>query len=87
MNIPANTIYRPNVGPLLGQRRRRWTNTGPTLARCIVFAWIWLTYITHVTLALEGGSCYCTKRQLPPFATKVAIVLKGHAHAKIIKNR
>ena len=35
---PANTMHQPNVGPMLGQRRRRWTNIGPTLGRCIVFA-------------------------------------------------
>ena len=27
----ANTIHQPNVGPMLGQRRRRWTNIGTTL--------------------------------------------------------
>ena len=27
-----------NVGPMLGQRRRRWANIGPTLGQCVVFA-------------------------------------------------
>ena len=35
---PANTRHPHNVGPMLGQRRRRWTNIGPTLGRCLVFA-------------------------------------------------
>ena len=26
--VSANTIHQPNVGPKLGQRRRRWTNIG-----------------------------------------------------------
>ena len=26
--IPANTRHRPNVRPMLGQHRRRWTNIG-----------------------------------------------------------
>ena len=30
-DIPANTRHRPNVGPMLGQRLRRWPNIGPTL--------------------------------------------------------
>ena len=33
---PANTIHRPHVGSMLGQRRRRWTNIEPTLGKCIV---------------------------------------------------
>ena len=37
---PANTRHRPNVGPLLGHRLRRWPNTGPTLGRRLVFAGI-----------------------------------------------
>ena len=28
---PANTRRCPNVGPMLGQRRRRWHSAGPTL--------------------------------------------------------
>ena len=28
---PANTKYRPNVGLMLGQRRRRWPNIKPSL--------------------------------------------------------
>ena len=35
---PANTIHRSNVGPMLDHRLRRWSNIGPTLGRCIVFA-------------------------------------------------
>ena len=34
---PANTRHRPDVGPMLDQRRRRWANNGPTLVRCLVF--------------------------------------------------
>ena len=35
--VEANTRHRPNVGPLLGHRLRRWPNNGPTLGRCLVF--------------------------------------------------
>ena len=27
-----------DIDPMLGQRRRRWTNIGPTLAECLVFS-------------------------------------------------
>ena len=30
-------IYAPNVGKLLGQRRRRWANIVPTLDECLTF--------------------------------------------------
>ena len=36
--LPANTRHPPNAGPMLGQRRRRWTNIGPALGGCLVFA-------------------------------------------------
>ena len=35
---PANTIHLPNVLPMLGQRRRRWTNICQTLGRWVLFA-------------------------------------------------
>ena len=31
-------MHWPNVGLLLGQRRRRWTSIKPTLGQCILFA-------------------------------------------------
>ena len=37
-SLPANTTHRPDVGPMLGRRRRRWPNIGPTSGRCVVFA-------------------------------------------------
>ena len=33
-----NTTHRPNAGPMLGRRRRRWPNIVPTFGRCVVFA-------------------------------------------------
>ena len=38
MRQQANTTHRSNAGPMLGQRRRRWANTGSALDRCVVFA-------------------------------------------------
>ena len=35
---PANTSRSPNVGTMLGQRRRRWLNIVPTLGGRLVFA-------------------------------------------------
>ena len=34
----GNMRRRPNVGLLLGQRRRRWGNSKPTLCQRLVFA-------------------------------------------------
>ena len=36
---PANTRHWPNVGLMLGQRRRRWNNISPTLSQHLVFVW------------------------------------------------
>ena len=36
--LPSITIRLPNVGLMLGQRRRRWANIIPTLRERIVFA-------------------------------------------------
>ena len=42
----VHTIHRPNVGSLLGQRRRRWSNIEPILGRWIVLIWSWdITYL------------------------------------------
>ena len=40
--IPANTRHRPNVEPMLGQRRRRWANIGSPLGRCLLG---WALYV------------------------------------------
>ena len=41
--VQANMRCRLNVGPMLGQRRRRWVNIGPTLGesirRFLILAW------------------------------------------------
>ena len=37
-HFPANTRHWANVGLMLGQRRRRWTNIKPILVQCLVFA-------------------------------------------------
>ena len=36
--LPANMIGWPNVGLLLGQRRRRWANSKPMLGQPIMSA-------------------------------------------------
>ena len=38
--ITANTTHWAIAGSLLDQRRRRWPNTEPALAQCIIFAGI-----------------------------------------------
>ena len=35
----TNTRYWPNVGSMLGQRRRRWANVKPTLCQHLMLAW------------------------------------------------
>ena len=35
---PKNAVYQPSAAPMVGQRRRRWPNIGPTSGWCIVFA-------------------------------------------------
>ena len=35
--FPVNTRHWSNVGWMLGQRRRRWSNINPTLVQCLVF--------------------------------------------------
>ena len=35
---PGNRINQPNVGLMLDQRRRRWTDIGSALGRCLVLA-------------------------------------------------
>ena len=36
IHYPENMIHWPNVGSILGQRRRRWTDIDPTLAQFIM---------------------------------------------------
>ena len=36
--LPASTSPAPNVGTMLGQRLRRWSNIVPTLGERLVFA-------------------------------------------------
>ena len=38
VSCPANTTHRPNVGPMLAHRLRRWANIGPTLGQRLVLA-------------------------------------------------
>ena len=38
---PANRKLWPNVGSMLGQRRRRWLNIEPTLGQCLIFVGKW----------------------------------------------
>ena len=45
---PANTSRSPNVGLMLDQRRRRWTNIKPTLGERLVLAGYRATSIYHI---------------------------------------
>ena len=47
-DFPANTRYSPNAAPMLGQRRRRWTNIGPALGQSLVFAGLGLWSLSVV---------------------------------------
>ena len=48
VHIPANTIHWTNVGLMLVQRRRRWTNVKPALARSIVLTGMVSTFLSNV---------------------------------------
>ena len=48
-NIPANMRHWPNVGLLLGQRRRRWANSNPTLGQRLMFAGIVPNFSSYIT--------------------------------------
>ena len=41
--LPSKHESWPNVGLLLGQRRRRWVNSKPTLGQRLMFAGVWLS--------------------------------------------
>ena len=43
----------PNVGLLLGQRRRRLANSDPTLAQCLMFAGLASSVTTMEVKAIE----------------------------------
>ena len=47
-SLPENTRYSPNVGSMLAQRRRRWTNIETTLDQCLVFTGLLPSYITVI---------------------------------------
>ena len=48
--IHANKRRLPNVGLVLGHRRRRWTNTNPTLGKRLMFECIYIYRALTVTL-------------------------------------
>ena len=48
--FPVNTIHQPNVGSMLGQRRRRWPNIEPTLDQCIVLIGLVLLYFYFIII-------------------------------------
>ena len=53
---PANTRRWPNVGLMLGQRRRRWANVCPTFVQRLVFAGKWLTINMYYVSLVIGWS-------------------------------
>ena len=55
--FPAYTRRWPNVGLLLGQRRRRWANSKPTLGQRLMFAGLHVTeknQRVHYTLYIKN---------------------------------
>ena len=53
-----------NVGPMLGQRRRRWINIGPTVCRCLVFAGMVVAVQKEKTTATRAKPTFVTLKQL-----------------------
>ena len=66
IDSPENMTNRHKVGPMLGRRRKRWANSGPTLVQCSVFAGsaskiahkflIGIRYIVLVQCSVFAGS-------------------------------
>ena len=56
---PSNTRHSPNVGWMVGQRRRRWPNIKPTLHEC-VFMWKTLCY-TLSLISRQKNRCPLTE--------------------------
>ena len=64
---PARKRHPPNVGPLLGQRLRRWPSIGPTLVGHLLFAgWIHI-HPDSVTRSQNIVTAYLWNKQLLPF--------------------
>ena len=53
--ILGNTRHRPNVGPMLVQRLRRWPNISPTLSRCI-----WVRMLGHLVWLTGDQTRQCS---------------------------
>ena len=53
---PANTRHWPNVGSLLGKRRRRWPNNELTLGQCLVFAGCLVPMLANVLSLQTRGN-------------------------------
>ena len=62
ISIPGNTKRWPNVGLMMGQRRRRWTNIKPILGQCLVSAGIYV----HCTIGHGVSALNCTARLKSP---------------------
>ena len=86
----SNIVHLSNVGSMLGQRRRRWPNIKTALDQCLV--WVvscnqFSGYINAVNL-YSIGYCWPTldRPRLARFEVEWFFnILKGLAHAKIIK--
>ena len=60
---PVSTVISPapNGGPMLGQRRGRWTSIGPALGRCLVFSG---AHTSLVVLSEAVDWCICFTRKI-----------------------
>ena len=61
LHHPANTRRSPNVGSIMGQRRRRWANIEPTLGERLVFAWMhsssWIIWVPQNLFSTPFVKC------------------------------
>ena len=64
-SFPANTRPRPNVGPMLVHRLRRWPNIGPTLGRYLVFAGLVNMGLSLQLFRSAGCSLKCCSISVP----------------------
>ena len=65
-HIPANTSPSPNVGAMLGQRRRRWPNITPTLGERQMLTGIAALTFNYILSSPDGIRC-----QISPYKNVV----------------
>ena len=70
--IPVDMRRLLNVRFVLGHRRRRWTNTNPTLGNCLVFVWMWV--IIQLLFLWSDGPAWNTQTPIQVFMQTIFLL-------------